>query len=205
MKVINTSTGNYLTELKEDFIHAQALKEIFKDWITGSINLSTALSWGDLSENRLNDENILIRDNWYKFKDVTMLLCKSDDTIVGAIKYCFIDNPNRTGFQVSHAAIHPNYRGQGLFSDMFLIISWFANQYFEAAEGYYLTLDTAPAVEHKANQRAVTKGPTSETVLYTQTQQRLEKQAYQESFAVEEFSPIQLVVNDTIILQGLRE
>lgn len=204
MKILNSTSGCYLTEVKETFSDAETLHSIFKDYVI-PYNLRTCLDLCGVSALTLNDVRSVMSPH-PRIDSGVFFLCNSSNEKVGAISFTFSDSGSTTNTYLTRvkAAIKTSERGQGYFSEMFLLISWFANQFLQCDYAQVGVTDTAPQVAKKLDERSVTNYETTEAsnsrVPYNSVvQKQLNLTDYANSFSEEDWSSISLTVGGTTV------
>lgn len=141
---------------------------VLTDWPAGGWSLQRCLAQLSKSAKQPTDGR--------QFAGLVLVYCLPDDTPVGVVR-CNFHVGSGTGFQVDYAAIHPDHRGAGHFTQLSDGIAYWANQVLQADEGSYEILASAPQVLHRA--RAINAVEVAEGMTATgpSTEVRLTKAA----------------------------
>jgi len=203
MKIINSTTNYYLREVKDSASDAEKLKEIFADYMGHGINLRTAMDWCGNSQKTFNDTNI-VRESIPAISDGIVFLCSDTDQELGAMVFSYQSGGSKSGFAVHKLSIKPEFRGQGHFSAFFPFIGWIANQFLQADVGQTYTIDIAPQVTKKIDERGVTKGQVIDNTEgyepYNQAVSNIfDITQFRDSFTTEEWTPFSLSVNGVVV------
>lgn len=205
MKISHTS-GLYLEPASGSFSDAETIHDLFSDWVSGPINLNTALDWVSETSRHLNDVNIKLSTIPHIYKSI-VLLKLADATAVGALQFSYFPKKtvtdsltSKSGFQVHKAIIKKDERGKGYFTTMFLLIAWFATEFLKSDEGFYHSIDSAPQVARKTGQRSTTDGDTEVIPeAYTQTENFIYLSAFSASFTTAEKAAVSLTVDGSVV------
>ena len=204
MKILNSNSSCYLTEVQETFSDAEVLNTIFKDYLFPK-SLHGCLDMCSVSSNTLNDSRVVISPP-PRIEAGVFFLCNSSHQKVGAISFTFSNNGSTTNTYLTKvkAVVKASERGQGFFTEMFTLISWFANQFLQCDYAQIGVVDTAPQVAGKLDERAVTNYETTDTSLVnvpydSVVQKQLNIVDYANAFSEEDWSGISLVVGDTTV------
>jgi len=204
MKILNSSSGCYLTEVQETFSDAETLNSIFRDYVIPK-TLRGCLDMCSVSATTLNDSRAVISPH-PRIDAGVFFLCNSSHEKVGAITFTFSNNGSTTTTYLTKvtAVIKSSERGKGYFTQMFMLISWFANQFLQCDYAQVGVTDTAPQVAGKLDARAVTNYETTDTSLSnvpynSVVQKQLNLTDYANSFSEEEWSGISFIVGDTTV------
>jgi len=204
MKILNSNSGFYLTEVQETFSDAETLVQIFKDYVFPK-NLRSCLDMCSISQRTLNDERIVLSPV-PRIEQGVFFLCDSNDTKVGSISFTFSDHGSSSTSYITKvkAVIKKSERGRGCFTEMFTLISWFFNQFLQADLAQISIVNTAPQVSKKLDERTVEtlnqRDAPESTVPFDSVSDRKVKVAdYSGSFTSEEWAPFSLLINDVTV------
>lgn len=205
MKIINSTNGSYLTEVQESFADAESLAAIFKDYVVPR-RLRACLDMCSTSTLTLNDERAIMSP-YPRVENGVFFLCNSSDEKVGAITFTFSDhgNVNNTYLTEVKAVIKLSEREKGYFSQLFLLFSWYTNQFLRCDRAQVGVVNTAPQVARKLDERAVSDIETINTanssVPYDSVVEKgIQITEYANSFTSGEWSTISLEVAGTSIV-----
>lgn len=204
MKILNSTSGFYLTEVQETFSDAEALVQIFKDYVFPK-NLRNCLDMCSTSQKTLNDERIVLSPV-PRIESGIFFLCDSSHTKVGAISFTFSDHGSTSTSYITKvkAVIKKSERGRGCFTEMFTLISWFFNQFLQADQAQISIVDTAPQVSRKLDERTVETlnqrdAPEATVPFNSVSDRKINVTDYAGSFTSSEWVPFSLSVNDETV------
>ncbi len=140
--IITLPSGDYLRPGLAKVEEAEWFFEVMADWPTGGWGLNRCQRQLSKSVANCPEAKIVSRET---FSGLILIYNLVDNTRIGVSRVNYYSG-SPSGFQVDFAAIHPNHRGRGHFTEMSEAIAYFANQILQADEAVYQVLDTAPQV-----------------------------------------------------------
>ena len=103
------------------------------------------------------------------------------------------------------AVIKGSERGRGYFTEMFFLISWFANQFLQCDKAQVGVVDTAPQVAKKLDERSITNYETTDTSSNSTApydsvvQKSINFTDYAASFSSTDWAPFSLKIGETTV------
>lgn len=158
VRVRNKTTGNYTRQATLDDI--MFLLECTQDWPNGA--WSYAMAEGRIKTSLSNNYNVKFDSSFTPWNKLCIIFCDSTDTKLGfAITSFRSSSPDveTHSTSVDVAAMHPDYRGQGLYSQFMDHLIWGFLTMTDAVESNSSLLQTP--VSFPAESRALRRGAIS--------------------------------------------